>query len=147
MIRYVTFLPLALMRKKPIQEFPIGEWLSFDSAILSIYNHTCAISGLRVDTPVMTHLVRPYHIVPYELLPDASAANGIALCPNLGTAFTEGLISLDDEYRVIVSRFVKDAGGCGLTQFHGKRIALPKDVSYYPSLLHIEWHRDEIFFG
>lgn len=135
------------MRKHILEQYPETEFLSFTNSILEVYNHTCAVTGMRIDTPVMTHLVRACHIVPYSKLPDDSSANGIALSPTLQEAFAEGLISIDENYCVLVSRFVQDSGPFSLTQFRGKKLHLPKHQSFWPSQLHLEWHREEVFFG
>lgn len=43
------------------------------------------------------------HIVPFSESYNDIVTNGIALCPNLHRAFDSGLISIDENYKVIVS--------------------------------------------
>jgi len=49
------------------------------------------------------------HIIPFKVSGDDRVTNGIALCPNLHRAFDRGLISVGDDFKILVStHFAED---------------------------------------
>jgi len=114
----------------------------FKREIVKIYNNTCAISRLRIDTLINTSMVDACHIVPFSESYDDTLTNGIALCPNLHRAFDRGLISVSDDYKVLVNKiFVENQSVYNLSQFEGKQILLPNNSRNYPLLENFEKHR------
>ncbi|MBL1408700.1 HNH endonuclease [Sphingobacterium faecale] len=120
----------------------------FKREIPKLYNNTCAISGMRVDATINISLLDACHIVPFSEGQDDSISNGIALCPNLHRAFDRGIISISDDYRVIVkSNFVEnDASPYSIKQFDGARISLPINEEHHPALENIAQHRKKMGF-
>ncbi|MEK6546248.1 MAG: HNH endonuclease [Nitrospinota bacterium] len=83
------------------------------------------------------------HIIPFSESYDDTITNGIALCPNLHRAFDRGLISIDNNYKVMVSKKIIETNSkYSLKQFKGKKILLPKEIRFYLKLANIEWHRN-----
>lgn len=115
----------------------------FKREIPKIYNNTCAISGLRVDAIASVAMVDACHIVPFSESYDDSLSNGIALCPNLHRAFDRGLISISDNYTVILNNnFVENTDSVfNLSQFYGKELDMPKLQKHFPSQENIANHR------
>ncbi|EMR00822.1 HNH endonuclease [Cesiribacter andamanensis] len=120
---------------------------AFKKVIANLYGHTCAISGLRVEATQNISMIDGCHIKPWSLSHDDTATNGIALCPNLHRAFDRGLISLDDEYRLLLSpHFVEaEASPYGIAQFRGKQVLLPQNASWYPAQENLAYHRERVF--
>lgn len=119
----------------------------FKREIPKIYNNTCAISGLRVDAITNVSMVDACHIVPFSEGYDDTLTNGICLCPNLHRAFDRGLISVSDNYQVILNKdFVENQSTYNLSQFAEKQILLPKRIEFYPSLKNISEHRKRFNF-
>lgn len=120
----------------------------FKKEVPKIYNNTCCISGLRVDTVSIISMIDACHIVPFSESYNDTISNGIALCPNLHRAFDRGLISIDDHYRVLVSKSFTETidSAYNIKQFEGKRILLPPVEKYYPSLESFEYHRNKFRF-
>ena len=120
----------------------------FKKEIPKIYNNTCAISGLRVDALTDISMVDACHIVPFSQGYDDTLTNGIALSPNLHRAFDRGLISISNNYKVILNKtFVENLDSAyNLTQFKGTRISLPKDPNHHPSLANFSQHRKKFNF-
>jgi putative restriction endonuclease len=115
----------------------------FKREVPRIYNHTCCISGLRVDATINVTMVDACHIVPFSISYDDTITNGLALCPNLHRAFDRGLIAISDDYRVIVSdAFVEDESSYSIRQFAGKEILLPGRREWWPERGKVEWHRE-----
>lgn len=118
----------------------------FKREIPKIYNNTCCISGMRIDATSNVSMIDACHIVPFSVSYDDTVTNGIALCPNLHRAFDRGLISIDDDYKVLVSSgFSEDQSNYGIREFQGKTIQLPKMKGYYPLKDNFAWHRSKVF--
>tara|TARA_R110002012_G_scaffold7157_2_gene33745 strand:- start:5469 stop:6443 length:975 start_codon:yes stop_codon:yes gene_type:complete len=114
----------------------------FKREIPRLYNNTCAISGMRVTVTDNVSMVDACHIDQFAGSGDDSVQNGIALCPNMHRAFDRGLISIDDQYRVLISsRFIESHSSYSLSQFKGKEILLPDNPAYHPSQEKLEKHR------
>jgi putative restriction endonuclease len=136
---------IALMNNKDEEEIYLRGNV-FKREIPRIYNSTCCISGLRIDSETSVSMIDACHIIPFSKSYDDTVSNGIALCPNLHRAFDRGLITLDDKYRVIVSKvFTENECGYGIKNFEGRTILLPDRGSYYPLQEKLEWHRTNIF--
>lgn len=119
----------------------------FRREVVKIYNETCCVSGLRVSATLPITMVDACHIVPFATNFDNSLTNGIALCPNLHRAFDRGLIAVDDDYRVILSKaFTENEDSpFSLKQIEGQRLNLPKEDRFKPSLNGFDWHRKNTF--
>jgi putative restriction endonuclease len=115
----------------------------FKREIPKIYNHTCAVSGLRISAVANVSMVDACHIVPFSEGYDDTLTNGIALCPNLHRAFDRGLISISDEYTILTNKnFVENQKSAfNISQFAGKQIFLPYAEELYPDLANIAVHR------
>jgi putative restriction endonuclease len=118
----------------------------FKREIPKIYNNTCCISGMKIDSTLNVSMIDACHIVPFSESYDDTVTNGIALCPNLHRAFDRGLIGIDENYRVVVSKtFREDSTTYSIMFFEGKEIKLPNLKSYYPMQENFGWHRKNIF--
>ncbi len=118
----------------------------FKREIPKIYNNTCCISGMRIDATFSVSMIDACHIVPFSSSFDDTVTNGIALCPNLHRAFDRGLIGIDENFKVIVSKaFIENETNYSIRKFENKEINLPISYSYYPLKDNLEWHKINIF--
>lgn len=119
----------------------------FRREIVKIYNETCCISGLRASATFTITMVDACHIVPFATNFDNSLTNGIALCPNLHRAFDRGLITVNDDYRVVLSTaFSENADSpFSFKRIEGQQLTLPVDRKFHPSLEAFAWHRKNTF--
>ena len=120
----------------------------FKREIPKIYNNTCCISGMRIDSTINISMIDACHIVPFSESFDDTITNGIALCPNLHRAFDRGLISINENYKVIVSEskiFREEASDYSIRKFEGNQILLPESKYYYPSQENLNWHNNKVF--
>ena len=118
----------------------------FKREIPKIYNNACCISGMRIDATISISMIDACHIVPFSESYDDTITNGIALCPNLHRAFDRGLISIDDNYKVVVSKSFKEhETGYSIRTFENKTISLPTQESYFPKTNNFLWHLKNIF--
>lgn len=116
----------------------------FRNAVLSAYNQRCCISGLANPK-----LLVASHIVPWSQ-DDANRLNphnGLALSALHDKAFDLGLITVDEDYRVVVSTQSSSKDdlffNAAVASFHGKPIALPE--KFYPAAQFLAFHREHIF--
>lgn len=122
----------------------------FKREIPRIYSYRCAISGLQVKIPPQSFkLIEACHIKPFSKSETETIGNGIALTNTLHNAFDNGLITIDESYRTLVSSRIEENHDSpyALQQFHGKAIYLPNDKRLYPSQESLEWHRREVFLS
>jgi hypothetical protein len=116
----------------------------FRNAVLSAYNQRCCISGLANPK-----LLVASHIVPWSSDEQnrLNPHNGLALSALHDKAFDLGLITISEDYRVVVSGkcSVKDDSffNTAIASFHGKHISLPE--KFFPALQFLAFHRERIF--
>ena len=113
----------------------------FKKEIPKIYNFACAISGMKIISDSDVQMVDACHIVPFSESHDDTISNGISLCPNLHRAFDRGLISINNEYKVVVKPFVEQDNCYSIKQFEGKQILLPNNEHFFPSQRNLAAHR------
>lgn len=118
----------------------------FKREIPKIYNNMCCISEMKIDATINASMIDACHIVPFSFSFDDTVTNGIALCPNLHRAFDRGLIAIDENYKVLVSRhFAESESRYSIKAFERKEIQLPVFKSHYPLKENFRWHRENVF--
>lgn len=119
----------------------------FKREIPKIYNNTCAISGLRIDAIINVAMIDACHIVPFSEGYDDTLTNGIALCPNLHRAFDRGLISISDNFEVLLNKnFVENNSVFNISQFEMQKISLPINSQFHPTSENLFQHRKRFNF-
>jgi predicted restriction endonuclease len=116
----------------------------FRRAVLSSYRGRCCLSGLS-DTRLLT----ASHIVPWssDKTNRLNPSNGLCLSAIHDKAFDRGLITISDDYEVMLSEQLKRNDDAFVAQIflplEGRRIELPE--KFIPSIAFIKRHRNEIF--
>ena len=119
----------------------------FRSAVLSAYNGKCAITGVDINDFLIAS-----HIVPWS--EDKSIRldpkNGICLNSIHDRAFDRGFITIDNDYRVVVSNKLKEVYSNEFIDrvfksYEGTKISLPD--KFIPSKDYLQYHQDKIFLG
>jgi putative restriction endonuclease len=119
---------------------------AFKKIVPKAYNQTCSISGMKIISSLEIQMVDACHIVPFSESHDDTITNGISLCPNLHRAFDRGLITISNDYTVIVSdKFSEVSLDYSIAQYKNKRLALPLQSRYYPSMNNLQWHQENVF--
>jgi putative restriction endonuclease len=114
---------------------------TFKREIPKIYNYTCAITGMRIDSTTDVSMIDACHIIPFSVSFDDTITNGIALCPNMHRAFDRGLIAIDDDFRVMVSKnFMETFSHYSIKQYDRKEILLPEDKRMWPGMENLRRH-------
>lgn len=114
----------------------------FRKVILQIYNQSCCITGLNIP-----EVNRASHIVPWvdDKRIRLDPANGLCLSATYDAAFDQHLISLDEDYRIILSKHINDFYTTSSVNEYfikkqGLKINLPN--SYQPKKSYLEIHRN-----
>ncbi len=116
---------------------------AFRQEIMRLYDYTCAACRLRIITPDLKSAVDAAHIIRFADSHDDVINNGLALCKLHHWAFDEHLIAISDSYKLLVSSNFEERGHCELLlrNLTGKKIMLPSQRPFYPSLINLRQHR------
>ncbi len=119
----------------------------FQRHVTALYQYQCSFTGMKLQNAFNYHFVDACHIIPFSISFNDSLSNGIALCPNMHRAFDHGLLSIDEDYRILVSEYISEDHNhpYALASLKGRKILLPKEQRHYPAKEALEWHRTEIF--
>jgi putative restriction endonuclease len=119
----------------------------FRKAIVSLYEHRCALCGIRMLTPDGHTVVEAAHIKPWSEGRDDRPTNGLALCRLCHWSFDEGLMSVGIKYEVLVSKRVQieqNLPGHVLT-LRDRHIFTPTEDQYWPAQDNFDYHRSKTF--
>jgi len=119
----------------------------FKKLVPKAYEFRCCISGMKLISLHDVSMIDACHIKPIALKGIDHITNGIALNPNLHRAYDRGLISIDTNFKVIVSKhFDEDVNNSySLRKFEGQRIQLPFGKNFYPNIEFLNWHTENVF--
>lgn len=120
----------------------------FRQAILNAYGLHCCISGINVPRFLVASHIKPWRDFPDERL---NPRNGLCLSSLHDAAFDDGLITLDESFRVVLSRrlksfFPETTLEYNFVPFEGKAIRLPDKLAV-PDSNFLSYHRAKIFKG
>jgi putative restriction endonuclease len=117
----------------------------FRNAILSAYDDRCCITRLPV-----AELLRASHIIPWRDDPSSrlDPRNGLCLNALHDAAFDRGLITFDEDLRLVLSRDLthrvpQDLFSGWFGRFEGEQLQLPGRFTPRPDAL--RYHREEVF--
>jgi putative restriction endonuclease len=119
---------------------------SFMHNVRAAYSNRCAITGLSLINGGGRPEVQAAHIQPVASKGPDSVRNGLALSGTVHWMFDRGLISIGDDYKILISRQHVPEDAARLLNQNGM-INLPKDPTLYPNAHFLKFHRDEIFKG
>ena len=117
----------------------------FKKVIPKQYNYTCCISGMKIISTREVQMIDACHIIPFSESHDDTIKNGISLSPNLHRAFDRYLVTINKQFEVVVSPDFMESGGFPIKAFHGKKIHLPREIRFYPSIDNLNWHNERFY--
>jgi putative restriction endonuclease len=119
----------------------------FRKAVVHIYDYKCAFCKLKVTRSLKQNIVDGAHIKPLAQFYDNRIDNGISFCKNHHWAFDNGLFTIDDEYKIIVSNDFQEESPHArkIKEFQGEMIFLPSSNEYLPRIESLQWHRKNVF--
>ena len=116
----------------------------FREAILSSYDSRCCITGIRVQECLVAG-----HIIPWSVSEArrTDPTNGLCLSATFDRLFDCGLIALEDDLTILISRSIRESGDRiaieMIASLAGKQIIAPLRFSPDPACL--KWHRESKF--
>jgi putative restriction endonuclease len=119
---------------------------SFMHNVRSAYSNRCAMTGLRLINGGGRPEVQAAHIQPVASMGPDSVRNGLALSGTVHWMFDRGLISIGDDYGILVSTNHVPEDAARLLNKDGS-VNLPKDETLYPNQHYLKFHRDKVFKG
>lgn len=121
----------------------------FRRAVVKLYEHRCALCGVRMMTVDGRTVVDAAHIIPWSVSHNDDVHNGMALCRLCHWTFDEGLLGISSDYLVLLSpdlRITQNMPGHLLT-LEDRIILGPKEEDFWPDRDSLSWHRKNIFRG
>ncbi|NLW45585.1 MAG: HNH endonuclease [Syntrophomonadaceae bacterium] len=118
---------------------------AFRVLVTEAYKRRCAITGEKT-LPVL----EAAHIKPYSLQGPHHPANGILLRKDLHALFDRGYMTISLDYRIEVSKRIKEDFGNGRDYYalHGKKLReIPERVIERPGREFLEWHNQNRYLG
>jgi putative restriction endonuclease len=118
----------------------------FRQSILSAYGVRCCISGINVPRLLVASHIKPWGKFPNERL---DPCNGLCLSNLHDAAFDNGLVTLDEKLKVVLSKrlrayFPQAALESNFVPYEGVAIRLPERLAE-PSPDFLRYHREVIF--
>lgn len=120
----------------------------FRQSVLNAYGVSCCISGITVPRLLVASHIRPWSAFPENRM---DLRNGLCLSSLHDAAFDSGLMTLDEGFRVVLSKrlkahFPQPMLEQNFVPFEGQKIRLPEKLAE-PDDKGLEYHRGSIFQG
>ena len=120
---------------------------AFATAVRAAYDNTCAVTGLRIINGGGRAEAQAAHIRPVAAQGPDSVRNGLALCGTVHWMFDRGLLSVSDDYSLLLAK--------GRVPEPVERMLNPDRKLRLPQTRHelwphpqfLEYHRKNIFKG
>ena len=119
----------------------------FRKAVVKLYDHRCALCGIKMLTPEGHTIVDAAHIKPWSVSHNDHPTNGIALCKLCHWSYDEGLMSVDQNYHVMISPAVKNESNLPghILTLSDRSMFKPSESRFLPDQDNLDWHRKERF--
>ena len=119
---------------------------AFATGVVAAYNKTCAVTGLQIINGGGRAEVQAAHIRAVEHGGSDSVRNGVALSGTVHRMFDRGLISIDDDYSILVAeQKLPDAAKRLIRE--ERRLILPEREDIRPHRSYLKHHRENVFKG
>jgi len=119
----------------------------FRQMVLSSYGNRCCITG----NPI-TELLIASHIIPWREQSEhrLNPHNGLCLARTHDAAFDQGLITFDENNKLLLSRYLQgflpeETLESNFIAYAGSQLRLPE--KFYPEPDFLRFHREEVFLG
>lgn len=119
---------------------------AFAKSVKTAYDNTCAMTGLKIINGGGRAEVQAAHIWPVADDGPDSVRNGLALSGTIHWMFDRGLISIDDDYRILAaSSQIPDTVERLLNP--DRCLILPPAADLRPHARFLHYHREHVFKG
>lgn len=114
--------------------------VAFRQGVRGAYRNTCAVTGLSLINGGGRPEVQAAHIIPVEADGPDTVRNGLALTGTAHWLFDRGLISVAEDFRLLVSDHGVPEDARRLFRPDG-RVWVPDHAALRPNPRFLEWHR------
>jgi len=118
---------------------------AFRKVVIEAYECRCAFSGLKIINGGGRAEVEAAHIKPVSANGPDSVNNGLALSGTLHWMFDRGLLTLDNDFSIKISRHVNDFDSAERLLLPNLRAIVPSDPYLHPRADFIAWHQEHVF--
>lgn len=119
---------------------------AFKRRIRAAYENQCALTGLQLINGGGRPEVHAAHIMPVASKGPDSIRNGLALSGTFHWLFDRGLVSISDDYEILVAdKLVPEPALRMLNP--DRQIRRPNDPALWPHPHYLRFHRENIFKG
>ncbi|MGV1758855.1 HNH endonuclease [Rhizobium sp. A22-96] len=119
---------------------------AFSAAIKTAYHDTCAVTGLKLFNGGGRSEVQAAHIRPVAHGGPDSVRNGLALSGTVHWMFDRGLISVDDDYSMLIANAGVPDTILRLMNPE-RRLLVPERPDERPHSQFLQYHREQVFKG
>jgi putative restriction endonuclease len=134
---------------RPVLELTISRPFrdrAFMRVVRQAYENRCALTGLSLINGGGRPEVQAAHIMSVAQKGPDSVRNGLALSGTFHWLFDRGLISVDDDHRILIAKNQIPDQIRTLLNPSGK-IITPKDKNFWPHPHYLKFHREHTFKG
>lgn len=119
----------------------------FRENVLHAYGYSCAVCGFNLRVKTLPVGLEAAHIKWHQYGGPDTENNGLALCATHHKLLDSGVLTLSEDYRVILSKWVHspDDSDKFIEQHQEREIRLPTNKKHSPGKDYIRWHRKEVF--
>lgn len=124
---------------------PLRDW-AFARSVRVAYDSTCALSGLRLLNGGGSCEIEAAHIRPVKDRGPDSARNGLALSRTVHWLFDKGIVSLEDDGRILKASKLMPEQLDQVLRPDGYA-QLPEDIALRPHRQFLRYHRETVYRG
>lgn len=119
---------------------------AFSKQVKRAYGDTCAVTGIKLINGGGRSEVQAAHIRPIADQGPDSVRNGLALSGTVHWMFDRGLISIDDDYSILIAKdHIPEPVNDLINQ--DRQIRLPSSPMLSPHSRFLTYHRETVFKG
>ncbi len=135
--------------ERPIVETTIARPFrdaAFARQVQSTYDKRCAMTGLRIINGGGRGEAQAAHIKPVAVNGPDSIRNGLALSSTVHWMFDRGLVSIDDNFQILLAKGALPTEVTRMLNPSGA-INVPQEAKLQPHREFLRYHRENIFKG
>lgn len=135
--------------ERPVFEQISQRWFrdrAFATQVRAAYDSRCAVTGLKIINGGGRAEMEAAHIRPVSAKGPDSIRNGLALSRTVHWMFDRGLISVDDDFKLLTAKPLLPEGVDRLFDPSG-HIFVPPEARSQPNPAFLHWHRENRFKG
>ncbi|MBY6066766.1 HNH endonuclease [Leisingera aquaemixtae] len=120
---------------------------SFARQVKHAYGGRCSMSGLELRNGGGRPEVEAAHIIPVSERGPDTVRNGLALSGTVHWMFDRGLLSISDDYEILVAKKAVDESTLSRLLLPERRLLEPENPVFKPHKSYLRWHRENRFKG